>query len=45
MIDMTESRLNTVARLHAFLEGTLEVRFRALNDARVGRSGLALASS
>jgi len=32
VIDMNESRLNTVAQLRAFLEGTLEVQFCALND-------------
>jgi hypothetical protein len=32
VIDMNEPRLNTVAQLRAFLEGTLEVQFCALND-------------
>jgi hypothetical protein len=32
VIDMNESRLNTVAQLRAFLEGTLEVEFCALNN-------------
>jgi transposase InsO family protein len=32
VIDMNESRLNTVAQLRAFLEGTLEVQFCPLND-------------
>ena len=29
VIDMNESRLNTVAQLRAFLDGTLEVQFCA----------------
>lgn len=34
VIDMNETRLNTVAQLGAFLEGTLEVKFRPIrNDA------------
>ena len=32
VIDMNESQLKTVAQLRAFLEGTLEVQFRALDD-------------
>lgn len=32
VIDMNESRLNTVAQLRAFLDGTLEVRFSPLNN-------------
>jgi transposase InsO family protein len=32
VIDMNESRLNTVARLRAFLEGTLEVEFCPLRE-------------
>jgi len=32
VIDMNETRLNTVAQLRAFLEGTLEVEFCALNN-------------
>lgn len=32
VIDMNEARLNTVAQLRAFLEGTLEVEFCALTD-------------
>ncbi|HEY6406039.1 MAG TPA: hypothetical protein VIY29_01085 [Ktedonobacteraceae bacterium] len=32
VIDMNESRLDTVAQLRAFLEGTLEVQFCALNE-------------
>jgi transposase InsO family protein len=32
VIDMNESRLNTVAQLRAFLEGTLEVQFCPLHD-------------
>ena len=32
VIDMNESRLNTVAQLRAFLEGTLEVQFYPLNN-------------
>ena len=32
VIDMNESRLITVAQLRAFLEGTLEVEFRPLQD-------------
>lgn len=32
VIDMNESRLNTVAQLRAFLEGTLEVEFCSLNS-------------
>ena len=32
VIDMNESRLNTVAQLRAFLEGTLEVRFVPLSE-------------
>jgi hypothetical protein len=32
VIDMNESRLNTVAQLRAFLEGTLEVQFCPLNN-------------
>jgi len=39
VIDMNESRLNTVAQLRAFLEGTLEVKFQPIrND--VERYGL-----
>ena len=34
VIDMNETRLNTVAQLRAFLEGTLEVKFNPIrNDA------------
>jgi transposase InsO family protein len=32
VIDMNESRLNTVAQLRAFLDGTLEVQFCALSN-------------
>jgi len=32
VIDMNETRLNTVGQLRAFLEGTLEVEFCALNN-------------
>jgi hypothetical protein len=32
VIDMNESRLNTVAQLRAFLEGTLEVQFCPLHN-------------
>jgi transposase InsO family protein len=32
VIDMNESRLHTVAQLRAFLDGTLEVQFCALNN-------------
>jgi transposase InsO family protein len=32
VIDMNESRLNTVAQLRAFLDGTLGVQFSPLND-------------
>ena len=32
VIDMNESRLNTVVRLHAFLEGTLEVKFQPIRN-------------
>jgi hypothetical protein len=32
VIDMNESRLNTVAQLRAFLEETLEVQFYPLNS-------------
>src|SRR5512134_1589060 len=32
VIDMNESRLNTVAQLRAFLEGTIEVHFSPLNN-------------
>jgi hypothetical protein len=32
VIDMNESRLNTVAQLRAFLDGTLEVQFCALSS-------------
>ena len=32
VIDMNESQLKTVAQLRAFLDGTLEVQFRALDD-------------
>ena len=35
VIDMNETRLNTVAQLRAFLDGTLEVRFQPIsNDAQ-----------
>lgn len=32
VIDMNETRLNTVAHLRAFLEGTLEVQFQPINN-------------
>jgi len=32
VIDMNESRLNTVARVRAFLEGTLEVKFQPVRN-------------
>ena len=32
VIDMNETRLNTVAQLRAFLEGTLEVKFQPVRD-------------
>ena len=32
VIDMNESRLNSVAQLRAFLEGTLEVKFHPIHD-------------
>lgn len=32
VIDMNETRLNTVAQLRAFLNGTLEVRFRPISN-------------
>ena len=32
VIDMNESRLNTVAQLRAFLEGTLEVKFQPIRN-------------
>src|SRR5438552_10435659 len=32
VIDMNEARLNTVAQLRAFLEGTLEVKFRPIRN-------------
>ncbi len=35
VIDMNETRLNTVLQLRAFLDGTLEVQFQAIgNDAQ-----------
>ena len=32
VIDMNETRLNTVAHLRAFLEGTLEVQFQPISN-------------
>ena len=32
VIDMNESRLNTVAQLRTFLEGTLEVKFQSIDN-------------
>ena len=35
VIDMNETRLNTVLQLRAFLDGTFEVQFQAIgNDAQ-----------
>ena len=32
VIDMNETRLNTVAQLRVFLDGTLEVKFQSISN-------------